>query len=1019
MKRGWITRTSLFARMSLLFGLLVTVPLIISGIVLSLAGWQTVYESGGDVADIGREAVRTTAADFEKLATTKLTDIEKDVVEQGKTHLKNTSDQAVEVGKGALASSANQMSERGQDAVKNAASKVGQVSRETVRNSHERVREGTKQALTDLRTTFAEKMGAEINSSSKGVLDEIRRSLLTLWDVSASRRWSAVPDQDVLLRNEIVLRLQLPIRHNAIINPDTDTTFAARVLNNHLAGFQPRIVRAILVNSSGTEILRHEPGNPHAAEEDWEKSSTRQQFLAVPDPYVVEPIRYDETSKHWIRRVVHQVAIGEPSADASDSMKMPKGKPDTAFVLVDYPVDGLAKIATRDTLPKGMMIVVVRASTGELISSFPTQPPALGRSLLAELPAHNEADVERSNEPDRYRMSPYRFTLGADPTEHFARAWYWKENDAWVVVAQEKAEVYQPADALNAAVTGAWLTSLGNVEKTIDTSFIKQRTTRAEEAQADILKQALDRLRLVEEAEVGGVKNEFQRHQKELLQALGAKLAQEVGTQQGKASVEMEERIRTMMGDTIDSVNAAANTTANRAGDNIQKQSNAVATRAAGKMLLNSAWLIPLFLVLALFLAMLTAKSLVRPINQLVKGTQALAAGDYSLRIRASGDDELARLAVAFNDMAAAIQIGRAELQESHDTLAEEKLRIQAIVESSPDGLLMLEPNGQVAFLNAAARKYLNPLKLPLPEAPFAVAALPGEVSRALQDCLATCEKGPGVHEYELTEPERQVLQLRQVDLIASSGKPLGRLLHLHDITRERVIDEMKSDFISLVSHELRTPLTSILGFSSYMLTGRLGQVADTQKTALESIHRQAKRLSAIISDFLDISRIESGKIEMKQSPVSVRQVAERVLEDLRPQASEKGVRVGTDVPDSSLPVVAMADEQRIAQVFTNLVGNALKFTENDGRIDVRLFRDNGKVVCTVRDTGCGIPADEVDRVFDRFYQVEKVVTRKTGGTGLGLAIVKNIIEAHGGSIWIESEVGKGTAVSFTLPAAE
>jgi len=196
-----------------------------------------------------------------------------------------------------------------------------------------------------------------------------------------------------------------------------------------------------------------------------------------------------------------------------------------------------------------------------------------------------------------------------------------------------------------------------------------------------------------------------------------------------------------------------------------------------------------------------------------------------------------------------------------------------------------------------------------------------------------------------------------------------------------------------------------------------MGAVSDTQKTALESIHRQAKRLSAIISDFLDVSRIESGKIEMKKEPVALQSVASRVVEDLRPQANEKSIRVQATVEDGSLPLVAMADEQRVAQVFTNLVGNALKFTEAQGAIDVNLARHNGEVVCSVRDTGCGIPPDELDRVFDRFYQVEKVVTRKSGGTGLGLAIVKNIVEAHGGRIWIESELGKGTRVSFTLPA--
>ncbi|MGV3721213.1 MAG: sensor histidine kinase, partial [Actinomycetota bacterium] len=382
-------------------------------------------------------------------------------------------------------------------------------------------------------------------------------------------------------------------------------------------------------------------------------------------------------------------------------------------------------------------------------------------------------------------------------------------------------------------------------------------------------------------------------------------------------------------------------------------------------------------------------------------------------------DDELARLALAFNDMAGAIETGQAQLQQSHDFLAAEKARIQGIVESSPDGLVMLEPTGQVAFVNPAAARLLNLAPQDLPAAPFEVSQLPPAAAQRLQESLEQVQAHEGVQEYDWQEPQRLVLQLRDVNLRAANGKSYGRLLHLHDITRERVIDEMKTDFISLVSHELRTPLTSILGFSSYMLTGRLGAVQDTQKTALESIHRQAKRLSAIISDFLDVSRIESGKIEMKKEPVQLKNIASRVVDDLRPQAGEKQIQVNTRVEPGSLPLVALGDEQRIIQVFTNLVGNALKFTEPDGSIDVSLARNNGEVVCKVRDTGCGIPPDELDRVFDRFYQVEKVVTRKSGGTGLGLAIVKNIVEAHGGRIWISSNLGEGTEVSFTLPGSD
>ena len=423
---------------------------------------------------------------------------------------------------------------------------------------------------------------------------------------------------------------------------------------------------------------------------------------------------------------------------------------------------------------------------------------------------------------------------------------------------------------------------------------------------------------------------------------------------------------------------------------------------------------IPLFLVIALIAATLTARSIVRPVNELVEGTEALAQGRYDQRLPVSGDEEISRLGVAFNEMAAAVQSGQSELQLANEELIAEKERIEVILQNSPDGLAMIENSEQIALINAVARQLLSTPEAPLPEAPFRLSEISPELAERFRQCLRSSNVGEGPGEVEYEAPERRVLQVRAVCLRNRGDQGRWELLHLHDITRERVIDEMKSEFISLVSHELRTPLTSILGFSSYLLTGKLGDVAPGQRSALESIHRQARRLSAIISDFLDVSRIESGRIEMHQEPVRVDEIAARVLEDLRPQALEKHIHLDAHVENGQEPR-ALADEQRLGQVFINLIGNALKFTPDEGRVELHIRTEADHILCEVRDSGCGIPPDELSRVFDRFYQVEKVVTRKTGGTGLGLAIVKNIIESHGGRIWIESEVNRGTSVYFTL----
>jgi signal transduction histidine kinase len=440
----------------------------------------------------------------------------------------------------------------------------------------------------------------------------------------------------------------------------------------------------------------------------------------------------------------------------------------------------------------------------------------------------------------------------------------------------------------------------------------------------------------------------------------------------------------------------------------IAKMSN----KPAAQMLQNSMMLIALFLVLAMGLAAVTAKSIVTPIEQLLDGTTALAAGDYAKRVPVKSDDEMGMLATAFNHMAEAVERSSTELERTNNRLTEEKTRIQYIIEGIPDGVMMVDHRSDVVFLNSAVRFMLE---LDGTTGDNRTLSLYDTALQPFANSIEAALREP--QDVTLEHPRRRILRLRAVPMKDDLGQP-GCLLLLHDVTEEREIDEMKNSFIALVSHELRTPLTSILAFSSYMLTEKLGPLTDSQKTGVESMYRQAKRLSAIISDFLDVSRIESGKVQMQKQPVEVDQIAERVMEELKPQAAEKNVTMS--VEKRGLPkdahVIALADEQRIAQVFTNLLGNALKFTDVDGKINVTLSARNGGVVVSVSDTGCGIPPEELPKIFDRFYQVERVVTRKTGGTGLGLAIVKNIVEAHGGKVWVTSRVGEGTTFYFTLP---
>jgi len=1010
--------------MSLLFGLLVTVPLVISGMVLSLAGWRGVFESGDEVAQIGAQAVELSADRFQKEAGDKMRDAGRNVAELGKQRLQTTSDKALAIGQKAFDRNAGLITQRGQTAVAGATKTVVRVGKEQLKSSLDGLAAANSNSLQVVVTGIGKGMERELKDPPAVARENLESSLRRSWELSAERRLVAVKDRMGLLQSNIQLGLVYPLNTREIISPDKGDLEATRRSLLIVGRNRPEVVRTVLVADTGSEWTRVPDTDPAVVEDvDWFKSASRERktfdaLQSSASAISVEPVWYEEASKLWLRRIVHKVPVipdGRPEAmmPAPGANGAPVKSLPVPFVVVDLRLDKVVDEVTRE-LPEGMSLLIVQPGSGKVISDTnPKDNPALIKSILEKLPTGEEAE--------QFEKKPRDFELmQEDGTKLLVRALRWETPDnCWTVVTQPEAVVLKPLIAVQNGIRGAWSQSLTTINRE-SKRLIQTQTAVAQKLRTKLIEESDAQLAKLERQEQEKVAADLKRYRLEMAASLQKELKPQLQTLREEAGKGMETEAAARANDAFEKVKSASDRWSKSSAADIQSRSQQVANRTAGRMLSYSIWLIPLFLVLALFLATLTARSLVRPINLLVKGTQALATGEYSRRIKIQGtDDELARLALAFNDMAGAIETGQAQLQQSHDFLAAEKARIQGIVESSPDGLVMLEPSGQVAFFNPAAARLLNLAPQDIPAAPFEVAQLPPAAAQRLQESLEQVQTHEGVQEYDWQEPQRLVLQLREVNLRSANGRSYGRLLHLHDITRERVIDEMKTDFISLVSHELRTPLTSILGFSSYMLTGRLGAVQDTQRTALESIHRQAKRLSAIISDFLDVSRIESGKIEMKKEPVQLRNIASRVVDDLRPQASEKQINVTTRVETDSLPLVALGDEQRITQVFTNLVGNALKFTEPEGTIDVSLSRSNGEVVCKVRDTGCGIPPDELDRVFDRFYQVEKVVTRKSGGTGLGLAIVKNIVEAHGGRIWISSSLGVGTEVSFTLPGSD
>lgn len=1016
-----IARTSLFARMSLLFGLLVTVPLVISGILLSLGGFRIVNQSGQQVADAGNTAVTRMTDQFQKSADTALNNAANSLADMTEKKLGETRDQTLSVAKKKFKDHTANLQGEGEKAMEDATNTMVGVANIELSRSLERVSNNSRGSLQNMKRLFGNQMKAQLKEQAEPIRSETRRVVLGSWKLSASRRAGSVIDHARDRIQQLVQRLQYPIRRSEIVLLDPDLGIAD-TLRRFVNSGSHYVLRSMVVDPTGNEVARW-PDEGNTDPVDWSKENspearTRDALIRSGNSYNVEPARKDAKTGKWIIRIAHKVPTMETAPDAvpapadpAAAQAMMENRAPSSFVVVDYSLDKLVEDAVLDP-PDKMQIYLIDASDGTVISA--RQASAINgaaRNILDRLP-------KTADELSKYEEQPFFFDYSTgDGTKMLGIARYWKDNKDWSVVTQPEADVLEPVQGLEAGINQAWEKSLKTVDGRGGSEIDKIVGATRAANQAGLAASRANMEKRKKEL-IARLKRSLDAEQERTLQTLSKDLNNSVQQQKKATSEGLVRDAKEHAREALHQVQKDAVQSRTQASEAITAESRKIARRAAAQSLMNSAWLIPLFLILALFLATLTARSLVKPINQLVQGTQALATGDYSQRIKIRGDDELARLAGAFNNMAAAVEIAQAELQQSHDSLSAEKARIEGIVQSSPDGLVMLQPSGLVAFMNPTAIELLGVAREQLPPEPFPLGALPPVAAERLQQCLDKVREGEGVQEYEIQEPERCVLQLRSVDLMSPSGRSYGCLLHLHDITHERVIDEMKSDFISLVSHELRTPLTSILGFSSYMLTGRMGEVPEAQKTALESINRQAKRLSAIISDFLDVSRIESGKIEMRKEPVPVASIATRVLEDLRPQAADKHIRFVTQAHEGPYPLVAVGDEQRIAQVFTNLVGNALKFTDPEGSVSVDISRDNGELLCKVVDTGCGIPPDELDRVFDRFYQVEKVVTRKTGGTGLGLAIVKNIVEAHGGKIWIESELGRGTAVSFTLPGA-
>jgi NtrC-family two-component system sensor histidine kinase KinB len=432
-----------------------------------------------------------------------------------------------------------------------------------------------------------------------------------------------------------------------------------------------------------------------------------------------------------------------------------------------------------------------------------------------------------------------------------------------------------------------------------------------------------------------------------------------------------------------------------------------VARRAIWTMAGAGAGLVCLGLVIALVLS----RRAVMPLQRLLEATATVAGGNYQVQVPVSTGDEIGALTREFNRMVS--QLATYD-DRNIQRLVSEQQKSDAILRSLDDGVVVLDETNVVSAINLAAARFLGVspgdavgkhfLEVHRDEQLFEIVKRAPEsgAPRAPSDDVVPLGK----------DGDPRWCSVSITTITPPRGGEPGKVLLLRDVTRFEQLDRLKSDFVSTASHELRGPLTSV-AMSVSLLRESAGPRLDPKEQSLvAAAEEDIARLRALVSDLLDLSRIESGRVELSFVPMSPTAIIERIVEIFEPQARQVGIELRSIFPDE-LPEVRV-DATKITWVLSNLVGNALRYTSEGGFIEIAASPAGGHVHVSVKDSGVGIPPEVQGRVFDKFVRVGP--DKAEGGTGLGLAICKEIVRAHGGTIWVESEPGKGSTFTFTIP---
>lgn len=406
-------------------------------------------------------------------------------------------------------------------------------------------------------------------------------------------------------------------------------------------------------------------------------------------------------------------------------------------------------------------------------------------------------------------------------------------------------------------------------------------------------------------------------------------------------------------------------------------------------------------LVFTAIVAVIIAQTITRPITDMKRQAQAMARGNYSRKVKVYGHDEIGQLAITFNNLSK-------KLQDEQAKTDSEKRKLSSILKFMTDGVISTDRKGRIILINEAAEQMLNVTRETV-------------ISENIIDVL---DLGNKYSLKDLTQEQNSVildLSTNAVPLIVrvnfsiiqkETGIMNGLIVVLHDITDQEKIERERREFVANVSHELRTPLTTMRSYLE-ALTDGAWMDKDIAPQFLQVTQNETERMIRLVNDLLVLSKMDSKDYQLRKEWINFPKFLDHIIDRFE-MAKEKNVHFSRDYLNE--PILVEIDQDKITQVLDNIISNALKYSPSGGTITVKLVVLHDSLEVKISDQGVGIPKQNINRIFDRFYRVDKARSRHIGGTGLGLAIAKEMVEAHNGHIWATSIEGKGTTVHFTLP---